>query len=270
MDRPRWLSALDDGGFLVDASAFPAEPAVMVCLDTASKDRLGPLAGNASHAAEVIVLDHHRTNPGFGTIDVIDPGAAATGELVFRLAERMDAAIPDQAAPCLYAALVTDTGRFQYGATTPETLRIAAELRRHPFDHAALAQALYEDGSLGYLRVLGWSLDRLTYEPEARMVWTYVLQSDLERAGVDAGETDDLIDAIRVAREADVACLLKQQRDGRFKVSLRSRGGSDVAAIAVAGGGGGHRLAAGYTAPGGVEETIAQISAALRAATVDA
>ena len=264
MLRPRWLGMLGGEELLVEPPAFPEAPAVMVTLDAASIDRLGPLASRVSKAGQTIVLDHHRTNPGFGTIDVIDPNSAATAEMVFRLVERMGGDLPDAAAACLYAGLITDTGRFQYEATTPETLRIAAELRRHDFDHAALARALYEDGSLGYLRVLGWTLDRLAFEPEAGLAWTYVLQADLERAGVDMTETDDLIDAVRVAREADVTCVMKQQRDGAFKVSLRSRGGSDVAAIAQRHGGGGHRLAAGYTAPGGLQDAVADIVLALR------
>jgi phosphoesterase RecJ-like protein len=82
---------------------------------------------------------------------------------------------------------------------------------------------------------------------------------------VQPGEADDLIDVVRTAREADVTCLIKQQRDGRFKVSLRSKGASDVGSAALAFGGGGHRLAAGYTSRVGVEETIQRLIAALEA-----
>jgi phosphoesterase RecJ-like protein len=159
---------------------------------------------------------------------------------------------------------VTDTGRFQYEATTPETLRVAAELRRHPFDHAALGQAFFEDGSLSYLRLLSTALDRVTHVPDVDLVWTYVTQADLVRAGIELGDLDDLIDVIRTAREADVACVVKQQRDGRFRVSLRSRRATDVGSIAAAFGGGGHRLAAGYTARGGLEEAAGQLVDALR------
>jgi phosphoesterase RecJ-like protein len=78
------------------------------------------------------------------------------------------------------------------------------------------------------------------------------------------GETDDLIDVIRTAREADVAAVLKQQRDGRFKVSMRSRGEHDVASVAAQHGGGGHRLAAGYTAKASLEETVRELVEALK------
>ena len=173
--------------------------------------------------------------------------------------------MPDDAALCLYAGLVTDTGRFQYEATTPETLRIAATLREHPFDHSRLVQALYEDNRREYLRLAGIALARASFVPEANMVWTYLTQADLAEAGVGPNETDDLIDLIRTARDVDVAAVLKQQWDGRFKVSMRSRGANDLASIAAAFGGGGHRLAAGYTSDHGPAGTIARLVTALTA-----
>jgi phosphoesterase RecJ-like protein len=213
----------------------------------------------------VVVIDHHVTNPGFGTINVIDPHASSSAEVAFRLIRRLELPLSDAAAACLYAGVVTDTGRFQYQATTPETLRVAADLREHGFDHARLAQALYEDGSFAYLRVLARALDRVALVRDAGhgLVWTYVTQEDLAQAGASLAETDDLIDVIRTAREADVAAVLKQQRDGRFKVSMRSRGASDLASLAARFGGGGHRLAAGFTSKVGLEETVRQIAGAL-------
>jgi bifunctional oligoribonuclease and PAP phosphatase NrnA len=158
---------------------------------------------------------------------------------------------------------VTDTGRFQYEATTPETLRVAAALREHEFDHAGLVQALYEDNGRGYLELVGVALQRITFVAEADLIWTYMTQADLSRAGVHPSETDDLIDVIRTDREADVAVLVKQQKDGRFKVSMRSRGAHDLAAVAASFGGGGHRLAAGYTSDRGPAGTIDAIVEAL-------
>jgi bifunctional oligoribonuclease and PAP phosphatase NrnA len=263
LQPPTWLDGLEGRRFLVEPVDFPAEPELMVSLDTASADRLGVLGENARRAREVIVIDHHRTNPGFGTIVLLDPDASSTCELVFRLVERMGGTLPDGAAACLYAGMITDTGRFQYEATTPETLRVAAELRRYRFDHARLSQLLFEQNSLAYLRVMAVALQRLELVPEANLVWTYLTQTDLERAGVRASETDDLIDVVRTAEEADVACVFKQQSDGRFKASLRSRGDTDVGSVAQRFGGGGHRLAAGYTAGGGLEESARTLIEAL-------
>jgi phosphoesterase RecJ-like protein len=262
---PRWAVLLPGSDDLVEVRDYPDAPSVMVTCDCAAFDRLGPLGRAANEARELIWIDHHRSNDGLGTIPLIDPAASSTCEVVYRLIHAMGGPMPDETAVCLYAGLVTDTGRFQYEATTPETLRIAATLREHPFDHARLVQALYEDNRAGYLRVAAIALARTSFVPEADLVWTYLTQADLSGAGVGPDETDDLIDLIRTVRDVDVAAVLKQQRDGRFKVSTRSRGSHDLATIAAAFGGGGHRLAAGYTSDHGPAGTIARLAAALRA-----
>jgi phosphoesterase RecJ-like protein len=237
---------------------------VMVTCDCAAFDRLGQLGHAAKRAGELIWIDHHRSNDGVGSIRLVDPVSSSTCELVVRLIDEIGGELTDDAAVSLYAGLVTDTGRFQYEATTPETLRVAARLRERVFDHARLSQALYEDNAAAYLRLLGAALGRLELIEEADLVWTYVTQDDLRAAGVHPADTDDLIDVVRTAREADVTALLKQQRDGRFKVSVRSRGGHDLSAVASAFGGGGHRLAAGYTSEHGPAGTIERLVAALR------
>jgi bifunctional oligoribonuclease and PAP phosphatase NrnA len=264
LDPPRWASLLPGSEGIVAARDFPEAPAVMVTCDCASFDRLGSLGHAASRAAEVIWIDHHRSNEGLGTIGLIDPDASSTCEIVYRLIVEIGGDLPDDAAACLYAGLVTDTGRFQYEATTSETLRLAAELREHDFDHTRLVQALYEDNRREYLGLVAKALGRIAFDPKGDLVWTYLTQADLSASGVHPAETDDLIDVLRSARDVDVAAIVKQQKDGRFKVSVRSRGGHDLSMVASAFGGGGHRLAAGYTSEHGPVETIARLSRALR------
>jgi phosphoesterase RecJ-like protein len=265
LDVPRWASLLPGSDELVPPSAYPEAPDVMVTCDCASFDRLGPLGSPASRAGELVWIDHHRSNDGSGTIRLVDGDASSTCELVFRLIQTMGGPIDRDVAVCLYAGLVTDTGRFQYQATTSETLRIAARLREHDFDHAALVRALYEDQEPGALRLLGVALGRMAEVSDPGVVWTYVTQADFAEARVRPGDTDDVIDVLRTARGPDVAVVLKQQRDGRFKVSMRSRGAHDLSAVAAALGGGGHRLAAGYTSEHGPQGTIDELVAALRA-----
>ncbi len=263
-DPPRWVSLLPGTDALVQPKEFPKQPSVMVTCDVASMDRLAMLGGAAVRAKTLIWIDHHVSNEGLGTIPLIDATASSTAEVVFRLLEVMGGKIGRDTAMCLYAGLVTDTGRFQYQAVRPETLRLAAILREREFDHTGLVQALYEDNGAAYLRLMGTALQRLTLEPEVDLVWSYLTRADLSQAGVEPNETDDLIDTIRTAREADVAAVVKQQRDGRFKVSMRSRGNHDVAAIAQRFGGGGHRLAAGYTSREGLAGTLERLRSALR------
>ena len=268
-ELPRWAEELAGLDALVAPASFPKQPAVMVTCDVASLDRLAMLAPAAQKAAELIWIDHHRSNDGLGTIPLIDGASSSTAEIVVRLVRRMGGALPDEAAKCLYAGIITDTGRFQYEAVRPETLRVAADLREHPFDHAHLARVLYEDNRAEYLRLLGTALHRLQHEPDADLVWSYLTLADLAEAGVHPAETDDLIDVVRTAREADVAAVLKQRRDGRFKVSLRSRGAHDVAEVAQRFGGGGHRLAAGYDSAHDLQGTVDRLKSALRGEAVE-
>jgi phosphoesterase RecJ-like protein len=263
-ELPGWLAELGGTEALVEPRRFPEAPDVMVTCDCASLDRLGMLATPAARARELVWIDHHVSNEGLGTVPVIDPSASSTAEIVFRLMREIGGELPSDAAACLYAGIVTDTGRFQYEAVRPDTLLVAAELRRHPFDHARLVQILYEDNGIGYLKVVGTALERMRLDQDADLVWTYLTQADLSSAAVDASETDDLIDVVRTAREADVAALVKQQRDGLFKVSMRSRGAHDLAAVASRFGGGGHRLASGYTSTVGLAETVEELARALR------
>ena len=263
LELPRWASLLPGVEDLVEAKDFPPAPDVMVTCDCASFDRLVRLGEPALKARELIWIDHHRSNDGYGTIRIVDPDVSSTCELVFRLLETIGGEIPTASAICLYAGLVTDTGRFQYEATTAATLRVGAALREHDFDHAGLVQALYEDNGRAYLALVGVALGRLAFVRGADLIWTYLTQADLTAAGVHPSETDDLIDVIRTDREADVAVLVKQQKDGRFKVSMRSRGAHDLSAVAASFGGGGHRLAAGFTSAHGPASTIDRIIASL-------
>lgn len=264
-EMPRWVTALPGREHLVPPGKLPKAPSVLVTLDAADLARLDGLSHLVERAHTTLCIDHHRTNPGFGSVNLIDPDASATAEVVYLLIERMGGGIDADVATALYAGLVTDTGRFQFDSASPAVLRIAAALRDHPFDHTRLAQALYEDGSVGYLKLLGRVLDRVQHVPEANLVWTHVLRADLDAAGIPIQETDDLIDLVRTAREADVSAVVKEQRDRRFKVSLRSRGDTNVAAVAEAFGGGGHRLAAGYTSKASLEETVQGLIDALTA-----
>lgn len=262
-EAPRWSAELPGVDALVSPDRFPKEPAVMVTCDCASLDRLGSLAGAAVRSRALIWIDHHVTNEGLGSIPIVDPAASSTSELVWRLVRELGGEVSIETAKCLYAGLVTDTGRFQYEAVRPETLRLAAELREFPFEHTRLVQALYEDSGVADLRLLAVALRRIRLETDADLVWTYLTQGDLRATGVEGGATDDLIDVVRTAREADVAAVIKQQRDGRFKVSLRSRGEHDVAEVAARFGGGGHRLASGFTSSRGLAETVDGLKAAL-------
>ncbi len=252
---PDNLSFLPTHG-LVAPGEVPDEPEVMVVLDAGSADRLGELAHNAKNAGTLIVLDHHVTNEGFGDIAVVDGQAAATAELVIELLEILDWPMTEEIATCLMTAIVTDTGRFQYSATKPSTFRAAADLVTAGADTDFIGQQVYEQAPFGYLHAAGAAMSRAKLNAEAGVVSTVLTAEDLDAAGIDWGDVDNLINTIRLAVEADVAVLAKVHEDDRVKLSLRSRGETDVGAIAAAFGGGGHRLASGATVSMTAEDAI--------------
>ena len=249
---------------LVPAADFPAEPEVMVVFDLGIASRLGELAGPASRAGTLIVVDHHPDpDPGFGDIQIVDPSAGAAAMLCARLIADLGWPFGEEVARCLLTGIVTDTGRFQYSSTNGEILRLAADLVDAGARPEVIGQAMYESVPFGYLAVAAAVLGRAVLDEETGLVWSAVYHSDLARAGVGMEDVDALIDDLRVAREAGVAALIKEVGGG-FKVSLRSRGAVDVAAVASTEGGGGHHNAAGFTTTDGVDLVVERIRAALR------
>ncbi|SEF62239.1 phosphoesterase RecJ domain-containing protein [Nonomuraea solani] len=253
---PRLLRFLPGQEMLVPPESYPAEPRLMIVFDSSTFERLGLLGASAAMARELIVVDHHPSNEGFGTLSLIDAHAAATAmlaeQLVYRLGGRLDRDI----ATCLYAGLVTDTGSFRYASTTPAVHQMAARLVATGLRTDEIARELWDRSPFGYLKVLAGALDRVTLE--GRMVWTYVTRVDRAAYGLPYAELEGIIDIVRRTDEAEVAVVLKEDDQGDWQVSTRSKGAVDVAAVCAALGGGGHHYAAGYTSRDSVEETMAK------------
>lgn len=244
---------------LVDPDDFPEAPELMVVFDAGTQDRLAELGSPAGDAKLLVVIDHHVTNEGFGDIALIDPEAAATGVLVAELLQILEWPLTPEIATCLHTALVTDTGRFQYANTKASTLELAARLVAEGASPDQISQKVYEEAPFGYLKAAGAALTRATLDRDLGMVSTVITHQDLEDAGVDWGDIDNLINTLRLAEEADVAVLAKVNADKRVKLSLRSRGATDVGALAVELGGGGHRLASGFSYEGDAEEALDEV-----------
>jgi phosphoesterase RecJ-like protein len=248
---------------LTPPDRFPREPDLMVTFDSGSLARLGDLETNAKAATELVVIDHHVSNQRYGTINVIDPDAAASGVLVRRLVARAGLPLTRDAAVCLYAALVCDTGRFQYDSTTPDVFDLARELSSFELPIARLCRTLFEEHTFAYLQLLAEVLGKAELVPDKQFVWAQVTQAELARHDVTYEEVEGLIDVVRRTREAEVACVLKEGPDGTWRVSLRSVGEVDVCRIAEQQGGGGHRFAAGFTSDDTADAVVTRILAAL-------
>lgn len=235
---------------------FPAVPEVLIAFDCASVERLGSLRPNAEAAGTVLVLDHHASGRAFGDIRLVDAEAPATAVVVAELLDRLGLELDRETATCLYVGLVTDTGRFSYSSTRPETMELGARLIRFGIDHGGINRRVWETHSFGYLKVLARALDRAVLVPEAGLAWTVVHQHDLDDLGISLAETEGLIDHLRTVEVADIALVLKEQADGTWKATMRSKGGVDVGAIAERMGGGGHAFSAGFTTSESLEDLV--------------
>jgi phosphoesterase RecJ-like protein len=262
---PRQYTFLPRLDLLSPQADFPAEPSTMITFDSGSFSRFGTLEPHARAARTLIVVDHHASNDRFGTINLVEPDAAASAVLTYELLGRMKHEIDRDIATCLYTGLVTDTGRFQYSNTTPYVHEVAADLIARGAPHVKITEQVYNTHPVGFLKLAAVALGRIEVRDDANLVWTWVERGDLDAAGIGIEDIESLIDLVRTAEVADVAAVLKQQSDGRYRVSMRSKGAADVGALCESFGGGGHRLAAGFTsADGDPHATIEAIAAALR------
>jgi phosphoesterase RecJ-like protein len=255
----RFLPGLE---MLSPPAAYPAKPEVMITFDASSPSRLGLLEHAATGADELIVIDHHISNAGFGSIDLVDPGAAATAVLAGDLIDRLGVPLTRPIATCLYAGLVSDTGSFMF-STTAATHRLAARLLETGIDAAAVGRELWDRAPFGYLRVLSAALARAVLEPDAAggrgLVWTTISRADRAAHGLDYEAIEPVIDVVRRTDEAEVALVLKEDDGGTWRASARSKGKVDLARAVSRLGGGGHPAAAGFAAPGPVHDIIADV-----------
>ena len=243
---------------IIQPADLPASASTFLALDCGALDRLGTLTAHARMAPQLINVDHHPGNEGFGTLNLVITTASSTAEIVTRLLQDLAVKIDKDIATCLYTGLVTDTGRFQYANSSPDTLRLAADLLSIGVPAPEIAQEVFESAPFGYLKLVGRVLDRAKLHETERFVYSWITLRDLEETQVAMDETEKLIDLVRSTRAATVAALFKEQGDGTYRVSMRSKGPVSVGEIARARGGGGHELAAGFTAAN-VEGVVEEI-----------
>lgn len=263
----RWSPGQD---LLVPPGAVPDGVDLAIACDTSSEDRVGELIGRMRSAGALAVLDHHLSYTGFGDISLVDRDAPAAAVLVLGLLDRLGVELTREIAECIYAGVSTDTGSFRFGSTKAETHELAARLHRAGIAHDRISAELYDTRSLAEQRLLGLTLLRALLETvdlddggSLRLVWSHVTVVDRGELGLGTESAEPLIGVLRRTVEADVAAVLKEQAEGHWRVSLRSRGGIDVGSLAVGLGGGGHRLAAGYPAQGPLVDVVAGLRSAL-------
>jgi phosphoesterase RecJ-like protein len=261
---PESLRGLDPGGLVVPASEVPAAPELLVALDTGSAARLGWLEDRIGTSGHVLVVDHHASNTRFGTHHVVDETAEATAVLVLALVDELGVPLDRDIARCLYAGLMTDTSSFR--RATAATHRTAARLVEAGAEPTVIARELMDGHPFAWLPMLARVLSRAELEPEAAgghgLVHTAVTLADM--AGVRLEEVESVVDILRTTTEAEVALVIKELAPGEWSGSLRAKSAVDVRVVAVGMGGGGHRLAAGFTTTGTASDVVARVREMLR------
>ncbi len=265
---PREYAFMDINGVLRSAPD-DCETRVLIALDCANARRVGPDQSPLERAASVLNIDHHHDNSRFGDINVVVADASSTAEILADLFEQLRVELTPAIAEAVYIAIVTDTGRFQYGNTTPKTLRLAAELLEAGADAHRIFQDLYESTELGKLRLLARALDNARVLDDGRLIVASLSRDDFAKADADEPLAEGIIDYLRSVAGTDMVALIREPPlDGLLpprKASLRTtHAGLDVSAIARQFGGGGHRQAAGFSTDEEVDDLVAALEAAYR------
>jgi bifunctional oligoribonuclease and PAP phosphatase NrnA len=220
----------------------------------------GLLAGARGPASAVLNIDHHPDNRRYGTIDWIDPSAAATGEMVYDLIRALALPITPAIAVNLFTAIHTDTGSFRYSNTTARTFRTAGELTALGAEPALVSDWLYQRRPKDALGSLGEVLRRVQVSAEGDVAWLALPRGLVSDAFVSA---EDLVTYPRSIGGVKVALLLREEQPGVVKASLRGKGDVPVNRIAHRFGGGGHENAAGCTLRGSLDEATSTLLAAV-------
>lgn len=236
------------------------EADLVVALDTATQERVGRgcLAALAG-VRDWINMDHHGTNPGYGSMNHVNPGVPATGQLVYELLKAGGFPMSDAIRQNLYVAISTDTGSFQYPGTGARTYEIAAEMLADGLDSGRLCRLLYETFPARRLHLMRAVLNEMELSLGGRVAsWQYTQQTARE-AGAKAGDTEGLIDTLRMVDSVIAAVIFEELPDGKIRVSARSKTMAvDVSEICGRFGGGGHPLAAGARMTGPIQEAAAR------------
>ena len=238
---------------------------LIVALDCSDIERLGSLYDeDLFRRLPVINIDHHVTNTGFGDAQRVEPAAASTAQIAYRLLRRLRWPVSPPIATCLLVGLITDTRSFRTSNTDADALRTALALVEAGAPLAEVNEQLNRGLCLGAIGLWGKALSGARLQDG--IIWTEISQATQRQCGVSDADTSGLVSFIASAREAQVAVLLTERADGRIEVGLRSVPGVDISGVALALGGGGHPQAAGCTLPGPLEAARDRVLRELAAA----
>ena len=237
---PQYLDFLPNFNKITDK--LPKNIDLTVAFDCGSFDRLGI----EEKGKFLINIDHHISNTNYGNINIVKPDYASTSQVVYEMLKTNNVEIPKESAICLYSALITDTGSFQYESVNEKVFLTAAELVKAGAEPANVAKMLFQRDKLSRLRLLAKAYDTIELCCDGKVAFVEVTKEMLEMSGAVKEDSDSIVNSIRAIVTVEVACMLREEDDG-IKISLRSKNYADVSKIAIKYGGGGHIRAAGAT-----------------------
>jgi len=220
---------------------------VAIAVDCEGLDRTG-LVEAAMRSCELLIeVDHHPGGRRESAICLVDPSAAATGEIVLRLFKTAGVKIDADIASCLLAAIVTDTGSFRFSNVRPSTFQAAAELTEAGASPSDTARHVYETRSYSSTKLLGLALSTLQTTADGRIAWASITREQMKESSACEAETEGIVNYVLAIQGAQVGLLFREGPENTTRVSLRSRDGLEVSRVARLFGGGGHAMAAGCT-----------------------
>ena len=236
----------------------PGTPAILLECDGIERTGLQGLENR-----RLINIDHHASGKTFASINWIDENACAVAALVYQIAKAAEVRITPEIATCLYAAILSDTGSFNYSSTNADTFAIAHDLTICGADPGQIARDLFFSNPESKVRLLGTALSNM--QCDGQLAWSWVTNRDMDHAGAVAEDCEGVVNYLIGISGVESAVFLRELPDeSLFRLSIRSKGKVDVARIAEIFGGGGHRSASGCTLEGPLETATARILAQLR------
>jgi bifunctional oligoribonuclease and PAP phosphatase NrnA len=219
---------------------------VVIALDAGSLERLGTVVDYVQGCTLLINIDHHLSNTRFADLNWVSPRTPSTGELIYRLLRAANWSITPAIANCLFTAVSTDTGSFQYPSTRPTTYAVAGDLVKRGADLSAICNEVYQSFPLSRVRLMQHTLNHFKLTDHNRLAYFWLRPQDFTRAGADPSDSEGLIDHIRAIEPVIVACMFEEVEPNLVRISMRSKSQQvDVNAIARQFDGGGHQAAAG-------------------------
>jgi phosphoesterase RecJ-like protein len=262
---PATLAPFPGTGRIVVADRVEETFDAAIIMECGSLDRTGVVGLDRS---PVINIDHHQGNTAYGAVNWFDPAAAACAEMVFDVIRALGVPLTPQIATHLYVGILTDTGSFHYSGTSARTFDIARQLVEAGVDPSSVARTVFDSNTLGRLKLFGAVLSAIELEHEGRLAVMRVDHAMAAAAGGTYDDTEGLINLPLTVKEIRASVFFKELSAAEFRVSLRSKGAIDVAAVARQFGGGGHKNAAGCAVPGTYAEARRTIVSAMGPAIV--